>query len=104
MSARWHTVPIPLPGAGESETFVVGDLALLLCNAGGEAFVIDDTCPHALQSLRGGRIEGTVIECPLHGGSLDLRSGEAVSLPIRRPTHCYPVRQRGDGLEVSVSD
>lgn len=100
----WRDVPVPLPAPGQSESFVLDDFELLLCNAGGEPFVIDEVCPHALQSLRGGRIEGTVIECPLHGGQLDLRDGRPVAMPIRRPTECYAVRSEGERLQVRLPD
>ena len=99
---NWRAVPIPLPEPGQSESFLLEGLELLLCNAGGEPFVIDEYCPHALQSLRGGRIEGKVIECPLHGGQLDLRDGQPVAMPIRRPTECYPVRSEGQQLQVAL--
>jgi len=101
-SRVWREVPVSLPPPGGSETFVLGDLELLLCNAGGEPFVIDEVCPHAWQSMRGGRIEGTVIECPLHGGRLDLRDGQPVEMPIRSATGWYPVRREGERLQVGL--
>ena len=104
MAERWHAIPIPLPGPGGSEPFEAGGRALLLCNADGGPYVIDEQCPHARQSLAGGHIEGSVIACPLHGGQLDLRDGKPVSMPIRRATTCYPVRADGDALEVALPD
>lgn len=99
---RWVEIPIPLPAEGGNETFAVGDLALLLCNAGGTPFVVRDECPHVKTSMQGGMIEGTVLECPLHGGRLDLRDGRPVAMPIRRPVACYPVRRAGGRLEVGL--
>lgn len=103
-STRWVEVPIPLPPPGESETFEVDGLVLLLCNAEGTPYVVKDECPHVRTSMKGGRIEGTILECPLHGGLMDLRDGSPAGMPIRRPGTCYPVRVAGDGIEVGLPD
>lgn len=99
---RWVDIPIPLPAEGRNETFAVGDLLLLLCNAGGTPFVVHDECPHVKTSLQGGLIKGTVLECPLHGGQLDLRDGRPVAMPIRKPVTCYPVRSAERGWQVGI--
>jgi len=99
---RWVEIPIPLPEAGRNETFTAGGLALLLCNAGGTPFVVRDECPHVKTSMQGGLIRGTILECPLHGGQLDLRDGRPVAMPIRRPVACYPVRSAAGRLEVGL--
>lgn len=101
---RWVGIPIALPPAGGNATFEVGSLALLFCNAGGTPFVVRDECPHVRTSLQGGLIRGTILECPLHGGQLDLRDGRPVAMPIRRPVPCYSVRRAGEGYEVGIPD
>ena len=98
----WVEIPIPLPAEGGNETFEAGGLALLLCNAAGTPFVVRDECPHVKTSLQGGLIRGTVLECPLHGGQLDLRDGRPIAMPIRRPVTCYPVRDSGTGWQVGL--
>ncbi len=99
---RWVEIPIPLPADGRNETFEVGELVLLLCNAAGTPYVVRDECPHVKTSLQGGLIKGTILECPLHGGLLDLRDGRPVAMPIRRPVTCYPVRSAGAGWLVGI--
>lgn len=101
---RWLEIPIELPESGRSETFELDGIPLLLCNADGRPFVVRDECPHVQTSMQGGTIQGTILECPLHGGQLDLRDGTPVAMPIRRPATCYPVRERseGAGLEIGL--
>jgi nitrite reductase/ring-hydroxylating ferredoxin subunit len=99
---RWVEIPIPLPELGRNEAFVVEGLELLLCNAEGAPYVVRDECPHVQTSMQGGLIKGTILECPLHGGQLDLRDGSPVAMPIRRPATCYPVRAEGTVFEVGL--
>jgi nitrite reductase/ring-hydroxylating ferredoxin subunit len=84
--------------------FEVAGLELALCNVGGTPFVIEDRCPHALVRLSEGRLEGHVLECPFHGGKLDVRDGRPVAAPIRRPVRTFPVRQDGARLQVEIPD
>lgn len=98
----WVAIPIDFPGVGENASFQIGELELLFCNAEGAPYVVRDACPHVNTSLQGGVIRGTVIECPLHGGQMDLRDGAPVAMPIRRPGTCFPVRQSASGFEVGL--
>ena len=102
--SRWVDIPISLPEAGQTDTFAVGELELLLCNAGGTPYVVRDQCPHVRTSMKGGLIRGTILECPLHGGLMDLRDGAPKGMPIRRPGVCYRVRSEGDIWQVEVPD
>lgn len=48
---------------------------------GDEYFAVGAVCPHANGFLDEGTIHGCEIECPLHVGRFDLRSGEATRRP-----------------------
>ena len=101
---RWVPVPVPLPELGRSRGFEVEGRGLLLCNADGTPYVIENICPHTLVSLAGGVLEGSVLECPHHGGRLDVRDGRPVRPPIRRSVACHPVREAVAGLEVGLKE
>jgi nitrite reductase/ring-hydroxylating ferredoxin subunit len=77
---------------------------LLLCNVGGTPHAIEDRCPHAFARLSEGRLEGHVLECPLHGGKLDVRDGQPLAPPIRRPVRTFAVRRSGEQLQVEIPD
>ena len=100
--AAWHPVPVPLPAPGRTCSFEAGGQRLLLCNADGTPYVIRDECPHVRVPLSGGVLSGTVLECPLHGGKIDVRDGTPVARPIRKRATCHPVRATGNGLEVAL--
>jgi 3-phenylpropionate/trans-cinnamate dioxygenase ferredoxin subunit len=82
----------------------VGDLCLALCNAGGVLYAIESVCTHDGGPLDAGVLEGYEVECPRHGARFDVRSGEAVCLPGMKPVRTFPLRVRGDSIEVALED
>jgi nitrite reductase/ring-hydroxylating ferredoxin subunit len=99
----WLDVPVPLPPPGGMAAFELDGLELVLCNAAGAPCVIEDRCPHAEVALSEGRLEGFVLECPLHGGKLDVRDGGPAAAPIRRPVRTFAVRTAGGSIQVQIS-
>jgi nitrite reductase/ring-hydroxylating ferredoxin subunit len=102
--ARWLEVPVALPPPGRMAPFEAGGRELILCNVAGTPCVIEDRCPHVEVALSEGRLEGAVLECPLHGGKLDVRDGSPVAAPIRRPARTFAVRSDGGRIQVEVTD
>ena len=58
-----------------------GDLDVLLANVPAGLLATDDRCPHMAAPLSIGRLDGCVVDCPLHNGRFDLCSGETVQMP-----------------------
>lgn len=55
-------------------------------------YATDDTCSHGQALLSEGDVdEDFVVECPWHGGTFDIRTGEALSFPCVLPLRSYPV-------------
>lgn len=101
---RWFDVPVEMPPQGQVATFEIEGRRLLLCNAKGLPYVLHDECPHVRTSMAGALIRGTILECPLHGGRMDVRDGAPKGMPIRRGGTCYPVRTEGGGLQVGLPE
>ena len=104
MPSGWRDVSVELPAPGRMSAFAVDGLELVLCNVSGVPCVIEDRCPHAEAALSEGRLEGAVLECPLHGGKLDVKSGAPAAPPIRRAVRTFPVRRDGERLQVEIPD
>jgi nitrite reductase/ring-hydroxylating ferredoxin subunit len=47
----------------------------------GHLLATDDRCPHMAAPLSLGRLDGCVVDCPLHNGRFDLCTGETVQMP-----------------------
>jgi 3-phenylpropionate/trans-cinnamate dioxygenase ferredoxin subunit len=76
-------------------------------NLDGVFYALDDTCSHQEASLSEGDLDPDrcAIECPLHGSSFDLRTGEPLSLPAVEPVRRHQVEVDGDGvLRVALAE
>lgn len=85
----------------EDETLAV-DLdgrEVCLYNLGGEILATDNRCTHGDAGLADGLIlDGCLIECPLHEGTFDIRTGAPVGLPCTEPLRCHEVRVDADAI------
>ena len=63
-----------------------------LVRAEGQVYAIQDVCSHADVALSEGDVEGTTVECWLHGSRFDLRSGKPTGLPATVPVPIYETR------------
>jgi nitrite reductase/ring-hydroxylating ferredoxin subunit len=67
---------------GEMRRVTFGDLDVLLAWTPEGIVAVDDRCPHMSAPLSLGRLDGCLVDCPLHSGQFDLSTG----LPTRMPT------------------
>ena len=51
---------------------------ILLARVGEKYYAADNRCPHMGGKLSKGKLEGTVVTCPLHGSQFDLKKGEVI--------------------------
>jgi len=68
---------------------------IAMYNAGGEIFATDNICTHGHARLCEGFLEGHEIECPLHQGRFDVRTGQPSCAPVTEAIRSYPVRIEG---------
>jgi naphthalene 1,2-dioxygenase ferredoxin component len=68
---------------------------IALYDVGGEVFATDNLCTHGQGRLCDGWIVGHEIECPLHQGRFDLRSGQPTCEPATEALRSYPVKIEG---------
>jgi naphthalene 1,2-dioxygenase ferredoxin component len=69
----------------------------------GAYYVTSNRCTHGLARLSGGYLEGYLIECPVHQGRFDIRTGEVKGPPCTEPLPTFPVRHEGEAILVSAA-
>lgn len=65
-------------------------------------FATDNRCTHGDARLTEGFQMDHCIECPLHQGQFDIRTGEALCAPVTEPIRTYPVRIDGGDVWVDL--
>ena len=89
-------------GDGEMKVVEAGDRTVLLLNADGELYAIDDECAHQACPLSEGYLKGAVLECSCHGSMYNVKTGEVVQGPAQEGVPTYPVQIDGATVYVSV--
>jgi naphthalene 1,2-dioxygenase system ferredoxin subunit len=102
----WHDVAaesdVP-PGDGVGCSVAGRALALFRLSDG--VFATDAICTHGQADLCGGFVEDDAqIECPLHQGRFDIRSGRALCAPLERDLAVHPVRIEGGRVWVRLHE
>jgi nitrite reductase/ring-hydroxylating ferredoxin subunit len=95
--ARLDDVP---PGTGSMFTAANKDLALF--NVAGSIYAIANACPHFGGPLGMGRLDGTVVTCPMHGMKIDVTTGCFAGRPENAVVP-YRVRVVDGKIMVAVS-
>jgi 3-phenylpropionate/trans-cinnamate dioxygenase ferredoxin component len=88
---------------GAAARFDVDGHRLCVVRIDDSWYVIGDRCSHADYSLSEGDVweDEREIECPKHGSTFSLETGEPQSLPATRPVPVYSVRVDGDDVIVT---
>jgi nitrite reductase/ring-hydroxylating ferredoxin subunit len=78
--------PLPVCAAadlppGTVKSFEIADQAVAVYNIDGTYYATEAHCTHGFAELADGVLEGDVIECGLHFGAFNVRSGKAVQAP-----------------------
>lgn len=89
-------------GDGDMRHVEIGERQIAVFNLGGAFYATDDLCTHAFAMLTDGFIDGDVIECPLHGGKFEIKTGKAAAPPCTVDLKTYPVRVEDGALLVGV--
>jgi len=76
---------------GSVKSFEVGDNVLAIYNVGGTYYATDNECTHGAASLAEGILEDDIIECTLHFGAFNVKTGEAVQAPCFTALRTYKV-------------
>ena len=82
---------------------LVGETRVILFNAAGKFYAVEDICSHDEGSLDNGPLEDLEVECPRHGARFDIRTGEATRMPAIAPIRAFPVKVEGDNVLIETN-
>jgi len=90
---------------GTARRFDVGEHRIALVRIGDDFYAIGDRCSHADYSLAEGDVweDECEIECPKHGSTFSLTTGEPQTLPATQPVPIYTVSVEGDDVFVDIA-
>lgn len=90
---------------GTSRGFPLGNGYIALHHLeGGEVCATADICSHEYARLSEGWLQGCVVECPLHGGRFDVRTGRAAGRPATQDIATFETAVRGDEIWLKVDE
>jgi nitrite reductase/ring-hydroxylating ferredoxin subunit len=71
---------------------------------GGEYFATTNICTHQFAFMSEGYVENGCIECPLHQGIFDIKTGTVVDGPPDEPLKTFRVKVEGAEIFVELLD
>lgn len=94
--------PLAALPPGEIAVVRAGPGQIAVFNADGELYALEDRCSHQDTYLSDGWLEGCEVECPLHGATFDVRTGQPTGPPATEPVQVYPVHIRNGFICVTT--
>jgi len=85
---------------GEVVGVKLGEREIALYNIDGAIHATDNLCTHAFALLSQGWLDGDCIECPLHGGRFEVKTGKGQGPPVSDDLKTYKVRMTGEDIQV----
>ncbi|WP_421709156.1 non-heme iron oxygenase ferredoxin subunit [Algihabitans sp.] len=99
----WHSVAKTSEVTdGEVIGVEVEGTPIAIYNLDGEYFATHNVCTHAFALLSDGYVDDGKVECPLHQGIFDIRSGKAEEGPVDEDLKTFTVKVEGDELFVQL--
>jgi 3-phenylpropionate/trans-cinnamate dioxygenase ferredoxin subunit len=63
---------------GTMKAVLAAEREILLARVGDKYYAVDNLCSHMKGNLSKGKLEGTVVTCPVHGSQFDISNGQVV--------------------------
>lgn len=82
--------------AGQTRLVQVGEQSVAVYNVGGTFFATQDECTHQGGPLSEGNLEDDCITCPIHGSRFNVKTGEVVRGPAKKPVETFRVAVDGE--------
>ena len=98
----WPALRAAAVAPGDAAAVTLAGREIAIYHVGEKFYATDNRCTHAAAPLVDGYLDGEVIECPLHQGLFNVRTGKALCTPPLRSVRTYPVRIQDGFIEVQI--
>ena len=86
---------------GKGKAFKIEGKQIALFNQNGY-HAMDDLCVHQDGSIAPGKLEGNIVECPLHFWHYNIKTGKLTDYLKDVKLETYSVETRDDGIYVEI--
>ena len=88
--------------ANHGKEITINGTRIALFNANGKYYAIEALCRHQDGSLAPGKIDGEVVECPLHSWHYNIKTGELLDYLEGVKLTTYKVNIIDNGIFVDI--
>ena len=80
----------------------VNDQKILLANVNGNYYALSDKCMHRGCQLSKGKLVGETVVCPCHGSTYDLKTGNFLKGPTKKPQPKYELKVEKTDIMINL--
>lgn len=80
----------------------INDKKILLVNVNGSYYAIGNVCTHRGCQLSKGKLQGETVICPCHGSTFDLKTGNFVKGPTKKPEPTYELKVENNDILINL--
>jgi nitrite reductase/ring-hydroxylating ferredoxin subunit len=80
----------------------VSDQKVLLANVNGNYYALSNVCMHRGCQLSKGKLQGETVVCPCHGSTYDLKTGNFVKGPTKKPQAKYELKVENNEIMINL--
>ena len=88
--------------ANQMKAVSANGTAILLVNLDGAFYAIGNKCMHRGCALSNGTLNGDTLKCACHGSVFNVKTGEVVHGPAKKPEPKYELQVSGDEILVDL--
>jgi len=75
---------------------------VLVVNLGGKYYALGNVCTHMGCMLSDGMLKGESVQCPCHSSVFDIKTGNVIKGPAKKPEPVFQAKAEGDQILVNV--
>ena len=101
--------------SGQMKPITVEGQEILIARTSDEYYAVSNICPHRGGRLSDGKLEGSIIECPVHGSRFNITNGRVIRrlkggfagrllglLKVISSIKTYKIEVEGNSIKIEV--